>query len=155
MGTWTDCLRLSLQPETQKNCRWGNLSLSTTSTPPQKKSVVVVSYEPPIYTMLPGAPATSITPLASSVSSESLDLDSYEPPSPKSPLDNYAEPSVSLVRGNFGRFQLKIGAWPMPTGFSTQTDRPISVPMEHWKNGGVPFPSGVEYRLENGLRVYF
>lgn len=152
MGTWTDCLRPSLQPEIQKNCRWGNLSLSTTSTPPQKKSVVVDSYDPPIYAMLSGAPATSITSLASS---ESLDLDSYEPPSPKKPFDNYAEPSVILVQGNFGRFQLKIGAWAAPTGFSTETDRPISVAMDQWKNGGVPFPPGVEYMLFGGGQIRF
>lgn len=155
MGTRTDCLKLTLQPETQAHCRWGGLSLSTVSpaaTPPQQKSVMVNSYASSNFSVIAGGPHDPVAPQGNA---PSVSIDSYEPPVSQNPLPDDTQSPSAQIFSSLGQLALRLGIWATPTGFSTYTGRPISVPMEQWKNGGVPFPPGVENRLETGLRVYF
>lgn len=159
MGKGTDCLRLTLRPEMQVHCRWGSSDFRLTHDDSAMPLVDVVR---------PGGPSQPDVPMVKkslmvrsegeavqSFSKGIKAFDFYTPPVPKNPLANFAQPSVTLFQTRLGTLQLRVGIWATPTGFSTETDRPISVAMEQWKNGGVSFPSGVGYMLFGGGQIRF
>lgn len=164
MGKGTDCLRLTLRPEMQVHCRWGSsdfrLMHHDDRPTPKGDDVKPAGESNPALPQVnqsmmvrKGVKDFSVLPERSGA------LDFYIPPAippaPKNPLANFAQPSVTLFQTRLGTLQLRVGIWATPTGFSTETDRPISVAMEQWKNGGVPFPSGVGYMLFGGGQIRF
>lgn len=162
MGTRADCLNLTFRPETQAHCRWGSPNFRLTHDD---------SAMPPVDVMLYGGPNQPVVRTATESVVYRTKDEAFEYYSkriklfedlqihysnwtpPKNPLPNPTEPTGTLVKGSGLEFQ--IGIWAMATGFSTYTDRPISVDMEIWKNGGTPFPPGAEYMVVNGLRFRF